>query len=152
MENSGGFFCTACLVSKPLDDISPDERYCQGCYEVLENEKRVAPGPKDYWTKDGNFFIHYGKKYGVTKNLGTVCLGTATETSPDGAEALSEGREVVTKIPDKGIIPAPDIQNQGMGILLQSGRGRPRKTTSEPVSRMTEWRRGKEKQLELIPR
>ena len=34
----GGFLCQACVVAKPLDDLSPDDRYCQGCYDFLMAE------------------------------------------------------------------------------------------------------------------
>lgn len=32
------FCCHACLMDKPANEQSPDPRYCQGCYEVLEQE------------------------------------------------------------------------------------------------------------------
>ena len=41
--NAGGFFCQACVVGKPLDDISPDPRYCQDCYDVLMFEASLLP-------------------------------------------------------------------------------------------------------------
>ena len=37
----GGFFCESCLVGRVADDISPDPRYCKGCYEVLLKEVEV---------------------------------------------------------------------------------------------------------------
>ena len=35
---AGGFFCRACVVGKPPDELSPDDRYCQGCYDFLTAE------------------------------------------------------------------------------------------------------------------
>jgi hypothetical protein len=35
------FWCEACLIARPLDDQSPDERYCQGCYDFLLKEARM---------------------------------------------------------------------------------------------------------------
>jgi hypothetical protein len=35
------FWCEACLVARPLDDRSPDPRYCQGCYEFLLKEAKM---------------------------------------------------------------------------------------------------------------
>ena len=99
---------------------------------------------KDYWTKDGAFFVHYGKKYGVAPDGQTVSLGLvsgATQTTP-------EQKNSVTKIATKGIAPVVMSQPQETGILLQ--RGRPRKPKGEPVSRMTEWRRAKEAQGVLL--
>jgi hypothetical protein len=39
--NSGGFWCYGCLVGKPAHDISPDSRYCFGCYDFLLAEARL---------------------------------------------------------------------------------------------------------------
>jgi len=41
-----GFFCSACLVGKPLDDQSADPRYCLGCHEFLSDEARMLSGTK----------------------------------------------------------------------------------------------------------
>ena len=123
--------------------MSADPRYCQGCYEVFKSGKREESGPKDYWTKDGNLFIHYEKKYGITKSGGTVYLGAIQETPPDGADSLLSSEEVVSIIPAKEIIPTTEIQAQANGIMKQ--RGRPRKEGE--VSRVTAWRRRKERQL-----
>ena len=38
----GGFFCQACLIGKEKTTISPDPRYCQGCYDFLRGEAEVA--------------------------------------------------------------------------------------------------------------
>jgi hypothetical protein len=35
------FWCEACLIARPLDDQSPDPRYCQGCYDFLLKEARM---------------------------------------------------------------------------------------------------------------
>lgn len=37
--DAGGFYCCSCLVGRPLDDRSPDLRYCQGCYDIMAAEK-----------------------------------------------------------------------------------------------------------------
>jgi len=34
-------FCQACLVGKPVDDMSPDPRYCQSCYDFLLKEAEI---------------------------------------------------------------------------------------------------------------
>ena len=31
--------------------------------------------PKDYWSEDDQIFFHYGKGYGLTENLQSICLG-----------------------------------------------------------------------------
>ena len=34
----GGFFCGACLVSKPAGEQSDDPRYCHSCFKFLIDE------------------------------------------------------------------------------------------------------------------
>ena len=46
---NGGFFCQACLMDKPPDDISPDLRYCLGCHEFLSAEAKVLSETKQKW-------------------------------------------------------------------------------------------------------
>lgn len=36
--SADGFWCEGCVTGKPLDDVSPDPRYCIGCYGVLGRE------------------------------------------------------------------------------------------------------------------
>jgi hypothetical protein len=43
-DNTYPFFCQACLVGKPLDDSSPDPRYCQECYDFLLREAEISSG------------------------------------------------------------------------------------------------------------
>ena len=38
------FWCEACLAARPLDDRSPDVRYCQGCYDFLLKEAAMLTG------------------------------------------------------------------------------------------------------------
>jgi len=35
------FWCEVCLVAQPLDDQSPDKRYCLGCYDFLNKEAEM---------------------------------------------------------------------------------------------------------------
>ena len=41
---ASGFWCEACLVGKSASDQSPDQRYCQGCYEFLLKEAEILAG------------------------------------------------------------------------------------------------------------
>ncbi len=36
-----GFFCHACLEDKLAPEVSPDPRYCQGCYDFLLKEAEM---------------------------------------------------------------------------------------------------------------
>ena len=40
----GGFFCQACLIGKEKTAISPDPRYCRGCYDFLAEEAEMLTG------------------------------------------------------------------------------------------------------------
>lgn len=95
---AGGFFCQACLEEKPTGEQSPDRRYCQSCYNFLQQDRKKAVEPsKDYyWEKDGTIFILEGQKYGVTKTGATVCLG-GVATPPEGGKTPLEGQEAVSK-------------------------------------------------------
>lgn len=35
------FWCEACIVARPLDDQSPDPRYCLACFSILTEEARM---------------------------------------------------------------------------------------------------------------
>ena len=59
-DNIYPFFCQACLVGKPLDDASPDSRYCQGCYDYLLKEAdMLSSGKCPKWIPKTK---HIGKK------------------------------------------------------------------------------------------
>ena len=142
VEKGEGFFCEVCLVGKPAGEQSTDPRYCQGCYENLQQEKREMELPKDYWSKDGNFFVHYGEKWGITKNLATVCLGRVTETDSGASEALPARENPVSKLLVNGNPLPPTYETK------YQGTGRPKKEGE--VSRTTEWRRKKKLQEMLL--
>ena len=40
------FWCEGCLYARPLDDQSPDPRYCQSCCELLKAEAMLLPARK----------------------------------------------------------------------------------------------------------
>ena len=116
------FFCWCCLVHRPIDDRSPDERYCQQCCDFLLEEASMQRIKRADW---------------IPRTGGQ-------DTPSDGGDTQQARGDDVTKIADKGIIPTAEET----GILLQGkGRGRPRKQNGEPVSRMTQWRRKREKEV-----
>ena len=43
LVNACGFFCLACLIAMPVNEQSPDSRYCQGCYQFLRAEAELLP-------------------------------------------------------------------------------------------------------------
>ena len=43
MIETGGFFYQAYLKGKSGNEQSPDERYCQDCFEYLSREAEVLP-------------------------------------------------------------------------------------------------------------
>jgi len=40
------FYCYTCLEDKDRKELSPDPRYCQGCYAFLLKEAEILPGGK----------------------------------------------------------------------------------------------------------
>ncbi len=50
-------------------------------------DKEVRSKNTDRWSEDGQIFFHYGKGYGLTKRLQTVCRGTEEEIKKQFAEA-----------------------------------------------------------------
>ena len=147
IAKAGGFFCQACLVGKPAGEQSPDGRYCQGCYAFLQNGgKAVEPSKDYYWSQNGTFFILEGQKYGVTKKTGaTVCLGPV-ETPPAPNKTAPGGQKGVSKLPEGHPLPPEELQAHNKEVVLKHPGGRPRKKEDEKVSRVTAWRRKKEKQ------
>lgn len=47
VRQESGFFCEACLVGKPMDDQSPDPRYCLECFEILVKEAEMLTGKRN---------------------------------------------------------------------------------------------------------
>jgi len=44
------FYCHACLIARPVEEHSPDPRYCKGCYEFLNLEAANDPrGRRPRW-------------------------------------------------------------------------------------------------------
>jgi len=46
VTGDGAFFCHACLEDKLASELSPDPRYCQGCYDFLVREAELLPAGK----------------------------------------------------------------------------------------------------------
>jgi hypothetical protein len=92
---------------------------------------------KSFWTADDEFFVTGGKKYGITPDGRTVCLGDfaneQTDLEPQMAVPLPQG--AVSKM--------KEVENHSQSNYeTAKRRGRPRKT--EGISRITRWRREKE--------
>ncbi len=118
---------------------------------------------QDYWTDQyhiqrGNVeqvgfmtFVHYGKKYRLTKDLKTYCVGNVenktSDVPPNPPQTKPDPPKVVMKQPANGIVlPQPNHE----GVMKHPGG--PKLKTSG-FSRTTAWRRKKEneKQGVLIP-
>lgn len=124
---AGDFFCQACVVGKPLDDQSPDPRYCISCYEVLLKEAELLdPHHRPKWIP---------KQPRIDKKQPVGVAGVTR----NGVDASPVSQNDVSKIPDSVISPVLTTPIQNKGIMKH--RGRPRKAGE--VSRVTEWRRRK---------
>ncbi len=110
------FWCKACVVAKPLDDISPDVRYCQGCYDILLKEAELLP---------------------TNKRAAWMPKNVSRKTAPDTTQTTPARQEVVAKLAAPIISPA-----ENKPVVMQHAGGRPRKEGR--VSRATKWRRAKQ--------
>lgn len=120
--NNGGFWCLGCLTGKPAAEISPDPRYCQGCYDFLKKESLLLhPKSRPAW---------------IPKN-------TVKEMPPEPPETSPDAKNDVSKI-NVGETCPPAIMKQ-----RKRGRGRPRKAKGK-ISRVTDWRRRKKGQAVLL--
>lgn len=100
IANNGGFFCQACLVGKPLDDISPDPRYCLGCYEVLSAEAIMVQGIKRKWVpKAPSAKIGRKKEVKVEKGVGAVLPIMSTIKHEEKKPPKPKPKEKVDIIP-----------------------------------------------------
>ena len=46
IEKGSHFFCRGHATAVPVDDMSPDQRYCISCYDFLKNEATLLPPNK----------------------------------------------------------------------------------------------------------
>ena len=106
------------------------------------NGRATMTDQKDYWTKDGAFYVCDGQKYGLAPSGSTVCVGSV----PGASQTLPVAEKVVLQQDTKGIaLTAP----KPVEVLQQKHRGgRPRKEGE--VHRSTKWRREKAEQGVLI--
>ncbi len=56
--------------------------------KVKSSVELIQERPKntDRWSEDGQIFFHFGKGYGLTPGLRTVCLGTEEEIKKQFAD------------------------------------------------------------------
>jgi len=93
-------FCQACAVGKTEEQMSlKDIRYCVDCQPIVE-EGHVFKEKRDYW--DGMVFYHYGKGYGVTKKLQSVCFGSEEDIKKAIIEQVTDAHET----PQNGFLGA----------------------------------------------
>ncbi len=137
IEADTHFWCEGCMIAKPLDDKSPDNRHCQGCHGVLEAIKAGEAEKPPVITYPA-IQPQSPKKAARDKAL------IATKTSP-----VAQKR--VAKLPTKGIvlgIKEKRIIQHRKRVIMQHPVGRPKKAGE--VHRVTEWRREKAKQGVLL--
>lgn len=120
-------FCHSCLRDFPPETMSADPRYCPECFWFLSAE--------------ASLFTEKSKKADWIPWTG------GQDVPSDGGDTPQARGDDVSEIAERGIIPT----TEATGILLQGkGRGRPRKQDGELVSRMTKWRRKKEREKQGV--
>lgn len=115
--DAGGFYCAACLVDKPLDDRSPDPRYCLGCYEFLLSEAtQLPPKKRPVWIPRIKTLKKKAKPVLIKK-----CAKTPKKKHPP-------------KIPPAIVFAQPDSDSRGAGGIPG---GRPGAVL--PVGKIIQW-------------
>jgi hypothetical protein len=115
---SGNYFwCEACLKARPLDDQSPDPRYCLGCYEFLLKEAILLP-PKQ------------GRPKWVPKAKEAVKSGAGISGYPPRIMATVKGKKS-----EVAIIP-PSVSTRPIVKRIRRG---PKHRTDLPVEVIMQW-------------
>jgi len=114
------FFCQACLEDNPPNEASPDERYCQDCYEfLLEEAKLLSAGQFPKWRPQHNKQKIEGEKtipvspdeYPIMSNmesknfvLDKIQPSVATKViSNRGRKRRALPLELITQLADEGL-------------------------------------------------
>ena len=111
------FFCQSCLIHKPVDDRSLNERYCQWCFDFQAEEMRLAKegGRKkaDWWPVMPETPPDRRQKAPIAEKAVTKLPQVVLDTSANGGEVLSQGGRPRKDIPMERI---KDMVAQGAGI------------------------------------
>ena len=119
--NAGGFFCHACLDSKPATKASPDPRYCQVCYDFLTKEAEMLPENKrPKWIPKPQRALRACEKQYHIPQVGGGIMSTLESKKDDG----KRGRKKLT-LPVETIL---EMSKQGLGskaiaTLLRAEQG-----------------------------
>jgi len=119
--NAGGFFCHACLASKPATEASPDPRYCQVCYDFLTKEAEMLPENKrPKWIPKPQRALKACEKQYHIPQVGDGIMSTLESKKDDG----KRGRKKLT-LPVETIL---EMSKQGLGskaiaTLLRTEQG-----------------------------
>jgi hypothetical protein len=119
------FWCEACLIARPIDDQSPDTRYCQGCYDFLLKEAEMLretgswrrpawiPKPQTSPRKAGGapapipriMSTVAGKKFEVDKIQPSVAIETPTKrlSNKRGRKPKELPKDLIMKLASKGV-------------------------------------------------
>lgn len=121
------FWCEACLVAKPVDDMSRDQRYCQGCYDFLVYEASLllekGSTRRPYWWPSTMKESFEKEKQSVTPTADGVVSGLprieegGTKRKEDKPTSHAKNNNFVPlgrpkkELPEKEIL---ELSNQGL--------------------------------------
>lgn len=113
------FWCNACLIARPLDDQSPDKRYCFGCYNFLLKEAEML-SPKQgrpQWLPQAGELT---KKTADVSGHTPLIMSTleSKEIKVDIIQSSVSARPIVKRGPKHRDLPEGLIRqlaNEGMG-------------------------------------
>ena len=103
---------------------------------LIKEKQQVA----DHWTEDGQYFVHYGRRWAVNKQGQRICLDPPGQPLQSPSEASPDKQQGVAKVVPDSLIPEPIMQQE------KGSKGRPQKEDNEQVNRSTLWRRQQKQQ------
>lgn len=128
-----------------MNDIEQDNKL----RKAMKNKNKPLPDPVG-WTPEGEY-ITGGLRWGID-SFGRTCCNGPEETPPNHDDSPQDVEKPVSKLMQVESVGVDDSQTQNGGSYettkIKHPGGRPRKT--EDISRVTDWRRRKEKELQGV--
>ena len=131
------YWCQACLVGKESGQMSPDPRYCNGCYELLVKEAQMLTRHADWMPQDGKISP---ENMGTTNSLNTEPAGVLLYLKSEKSQSYQNPART-TKV-NLGGRPRKDIPVKLIHKLSKQGLSigkitRELKAQGQPISAMS---------------
>ena len=100
--DAGGFFCQACLVSKPITEQSTNRRYCKSCWEYLTAERIASAGIRERSVDSRRHVEPCDKNKEVSEGVEDFCR-TTSNGQGRGRAAKNLPLQVVKGLVEQGL-------------------------------------------------